>query len=91
LLLVVITDCIFSNVIRSAIDDSLGPKVENLESEHNKDFAFTLDLLNRYKLRNLLRIELLLTSSYNTEPRVKIYTYICPVLAITSEHDHNVH
>ena len=38
-------------LIRSAIDDSLGPKVEDLESQHNKDFAFTLDLLNRYITR----------------------------------------
>ena len=39
-------------LIRSAIDDSLGRKVEDLESQHNKDFSFTLDLLNKYNYKD---------------------------------------
>lgn len=35
-------------LVRSAIDKSLRPKVEDLESQHNKDFSFTLDLVNKY-------------------------------------------
>lgn len=39
-------------LIRSAIDDSLGLKVEDLESQHNKDFSFTSDLLNKYNYKD---------------------------------------
>ena len=35
-------------LVRSAIDKSLSPKVEDLESQHNKDFCYTLNLLNKY-------------------------------------------
>lgn len=35
-------------LVRSAIDKSLSPKVEDLECQHNKDFCYTLNLLNRY-------------------------------------------
>jgi hypothetical protein len=35
-------------LVRSAIDKSLSPKVEVLESQHNIDFCHTLNLLNKY-------------------------------------------
>ena len=39
-------------LIRSAIDDSLDLKVEDLENQHNKDFSFTFDLLNKYNYKD---------------------------------------
>jgi N-acetyl-anhydromuramyl-L-alanine amidase AmpD len=38
----------------SAIDDSLGPRVEDRERRHTKDFSFTLDLLSKYNYKDEL-------------------------------------
>jgi hypothetical protein len=41
-------------LVRSAIDDSLGLKVEDLERRHTKDFSFTVDLLSKYNYKDEL-------------------------------------
>jgi hypothetical protein len=55
-------------LVRSAIDKSLSPKVEDLESQRNKDFCYTLNLLNKYNYEE----EFLLTVKEECEALQKI-------------------
>ena len=41
-------------LVGSAIDDSLGPRVEDPERRRIKDFSFTLDLLSKYNYKDEL-------------------------------------
>jgi hypothetical protein len=39
-------------LVRSAIDDSLGLKIEDLERRHAKDFSYVLGLLSKYNYKD---------------------------------------
>ena len=44
--------CIQQCLVRSAFDDSLYRKIEEFETQHNKDFSLTLDLLSKYNYKD---------------------------------------
>ena len=44
--------CIQQCLVRSAFNDSLYQKIEEFETQHNKDFSLTLDLLSKYNYKD---------------------------------------
>jgi hypothetical protein len=39
-------------LVRSAFNDSLYQKIEEFETQHNKNFSLTLDLLSKYNYKD---------------------------------------
>lgn len=52
MLLVVITDCVFNSAWLDRLSMILYRKIEEFETQHNKDFSLTLDLLSKYNYKD---------------------------------------